>query len=120
VSEQEPSGFHCIDEALSTIANPGSVRTLTALTVLKTRYATKWNALTLSTGSQVSCALTAASERGPSTWHRPLIERPIVSSGADDCMRDARHLGGDGGDRLAAEMLVVGILGNVAAIARLE
>ena len=35
-------------------------------------------------------------------------------------MRDARHLGGDGGDRLAAEMLVVGILGDVAAVARLE
>src|SRR4029077_1988588 len=52
VVEQEPSGFHCIDEALSTIANLGSVRTLTALTVLKTRYATKWKALTLSTGSQ--------------------------------------------------------------------
>ena len=33
-------------------------------------------------------------------------------------MRDARHLGGDGGDRLAPEMLVVGILGDVAAIAR--
>ena len=35
-------------------------------------------------------------------------------------MRDARHLGGDGGDRLAAEMLVVGILGDVAAVARPE
>lgn len=30
-------------------------------------------------------------------------------------MGDARHLGGDGGDRLAAEVLVVGILGDVAA-----
>src|ERR1700751_3044970 len=47
----EPSGFHRIKDALSTIANRGSVG-LTALTVLKTRYATKWKALTLSTGSQ--------------------------------------------------------------------
>src|SRR5215468_1501383 len=41
VTEREPSGFHCITSALSTIANRGSVRTTTALTVLKTRYATK-------------------------------------------------------------------------------
>ena len=31
-------------------------------------------------------------------------------------MSDARHLGGDCGDCLAAEMLVLGILGDVAAI----
>src|SRR5262245_35590128 len=68
----------------------------------------------------MSCALTAASERGPSTWHRPLIERPIVGSGADDGVRDARHLGGDGSNRLAAEMLVAGLLGDVAAVARPE
>ena len=52
VSEQDSSGFHRIKDALSTIANRGSVRTATALTVLKTRYATKWKTLTLSTGSQ--------------------------------------------------------------------
>ncbi len=30
-------------------------------------------------------------------------------------MRDARHLGGDGGQRLAAEMLVVAILDDVTS-----
>ena len=50
----------------------------------------------------------------------PTARRTIIGSGADDRVRDARHLGDDGGDRLAAEMLVVGILGDVAAVARLE
>ena len=31
---------------------------------------------------EVSCALTALAERGPSTWHRPLNEGPIVGTGA--------------------------------------
>jgi hypothetical protein len=31
-------------------------------------------------------------------------------------MCDARHLGGDRGERLAPEMLVLGILGDISAI----
>ena len=61
-------------------------------------------------------ALTALTERSPSTWHRLFEERPVVGSGADDRMSDARHLGGDRGERLAPEMLVLGILGDISAI----
>ena len=54
--------------ALSTIANEGSAGTSRVLTVLKTRYATRGSARTLSMAQDRrgwNCALTAPSERGP-------------------------------------------------------
>src|ERR1700680_5067586 len=42
-----------------------------------------------------------------------LREGPIVGSSLDQGMSDARHLGSDGGQGLAPEILVVAILGDV-------
>ena len=53
-------------------------------------------------------------ERGSSAWHRPLDEGPIVGTALDDGVHDARHLGGNGCQRLALEIGIVAISGDVA------
>ena len=62
------------------------------------------------------CALTAPAERGSPAWHRPFEEGPIIGTGFDDGMRGARHLGGNGSQRLALEIGVVAIPGDVALV----
>lgn len=51
-----------------------------------------------------SRASTALTERGPSTRRRPFEEGPVVCPAFDDCVNHARHLGGNGGQRLALEV----------------
>ncbi len=41
-------------------------------------------------------------------------EGPVVGTSLDEGVSDARHLGGDGGKRLAPEILIVAILGDMA------
>ncbi len=89
-----------VKEAVSTIANAGSDEA--ALTVLNTRSRTRRKTRTLSTGSL--CVPTAVSERGPPAWHRPLVEGTVVDAALDDGMRRARHLRGDGCERLAPQI----------------
>ncbi len=62
------------------------------------------------------CALTALAERGSPAWHRPFEEGPIVSTAFDDRMRSARHLGGNGCERLALEIGIVAISRDVALV----
>ncbi|MEY2759889.1 MAG: hypothetical protein RIR33_3667 [Pseudomonadota bacterium] len=62
----------------------------------------------------VSRASTALTERGPSTRRRPFEEGPVLVAAFDDGVNHARHLGGNGGERLALEIGVVSILRDVA------
>src|SRR4051812_18022389 len=50
-------------------------------------------------GRGVHHALTALQSEGSSTWHRPLLEGPVICSGLDEGMNNTRHLGSDD-DRL--------------------
>ena len=59
-------------------------------------------------------ALTALAERGSSTWHPPFDEGPVVGTAFDDRVYDTRHLGGNGGHCLAAQIGIVPILGDIA------
>src|SRR6056297_1944831 len=54
------------------------------------------------------------SERGPSAWAHPLEEGAIGFAVIDHGVCGARHFGGDGGVRLAAQLRVVSILRDVA------
>ena len=65
-------------------------------------------------GRGVHHALTALQSGGSSTWHQPLLEGPVVCSGLDQGMNNARHLGSDGDGCLAPQILVLAIFGNVA------
>jgi len=47
---------------------------------------------------------TAPTERGSPAWHCPLDAGAVVDAGLDEGVRDARHLGGDGRERLATEI----------------
>ena len=53
---------------------------------------------------------------GSSAWHRPLKEGSIIGAGFDVGMNSARHLGGNGYQRLALEIGVVTVPGDVALI----
>ena len=57
---------------------------------------------------------TALAERGPPAWHRPLEEGTVVDAAFDDGVRSARHLGGDGLERLAPQIGIVPVAGYVA------
>ncbi len=59
-------------------------------------------------------ALTALAERGSSTWHPPFDEGPVIGTAFDDRVYYARHLGGNGCERLAPEIRIVPILGDIA------
>ena len=59
-------------------------------------------------------ALTALTDRGPSTWYPPLEEGPVVGTAFDDGVHDAGHLGGNCSHRLAAQIGIVAILRDVA------
>ena len=61
-----------------------------------------------------SDALTALTDRGSSTWHPPLNEGPVVGIAFDDGVDDTRHLGGNSGHRLAAQIGIVAISRDVA------
>src|SRR3954452_10246343 len=60
------------------------------------------------------CALTAHAERGSPTWYRPLNEGPVIGTALDDRVHHAGHLGGDCGQRLAPQVGIVPITGDVA------
>src|SRR4051794_4590575 len=64
-------------------------------------------------GRGVPHALTALQSEGSSTWHRPLLEGPVICSGLDEGMNNTRHLGSDGDGCLAPQILVLAIFGNV-------
>jgi hypothetical protein len=57
-------------------------------------------------------ALTALAERGCSAWHPPFDEGPVIGTAFDHRVYDARHPGGNSGERLAPEVRVVAILGD--------
>lgn len=62
-----------------------------------------------------SDALTALADRGSSTWHPPFNERPVVGTTFDDGVQhDTRHLGGNSGHCLAAQIGIVAIPRDVA------
>jgi hypothetical protein len=65
-------------------------------------------------------ALTALQREGSSTRHRSLHEGPVICSGLDQGMNNARHLGGDGDGCLASQILVLAVFGNMAAEAITE
>lgn len=107
--QREPGGLR-VKEAVPTIADAGSA--IAALTVLDTRSETRRKTRTLSAGSRR--APTAALERGSPAWHRPLEEGAVVDAALDDGVRGARHLRGDGRERLAPEIGIVPIPGDVS------
>src|SRR5205809_1107208 len=113
VVNQEPSGSHRTEE-LSAIANTGSVeRRLAALTVLNTRCRSrKGDPRHYLQGRVLRPHGTA--ERGSPTWYRPFDEGPVIGTGLDDRVNDAGHLGGDRGLRLAPEVGVMPIPGDIA------
>src|SRR3954453_19503637 len=45
---------------------------------------------------------------------RPLKERPVVGTALDDGVNDTRHLGGNCGQRFAAQIGIVAISGDIA------
>src|SRR5215212_5035730 len=59
-------------------------------------------------------ALTAHAERGSPTWHRLFNEGPVIGTALDDRVHDAGHLDGDRGQRLAPQVGIVPITGDVA------
>src|SRR3954452_16437428 len=59
-------------------------------------------------------ALTAHAERGSPTWHRPLNKGPVTGTAFDDRVHDAGHFGGDRGQRLAPQVGIVPVAGNIA------
>src|SRR3954454_23827841 len=71
-------------------------------------------------GRGVHHALTALQSEGSSTWHRPLLEGPVICSGLDEGMNNTRHLGSDGDACLAPQTLGLGSAGTVPteAVAR--
>ena len=83
------------------------------LTVLNTRCRSRQETRALSTGSWFSRPHGSA-ERGSPTWYRPLDEGPVVGTGLDDGVHHARHLGGDRGQRLAPQVGIVPVAGDVA------
>ena len=67
----------------------------------------------LSTGSWLTRP-HGSTERGSPTWYRSLDEGPVVVTTFDDGVHHARHLGGDRGQRLAPQVGIVPIAGDVA------
>ena len=59
-------------------------------------------------------ASTALSDRGPSAWDHPFIERAIGLAAFNNGMRGARHLGGNSCIGFTPEMRVIPIFGNIA------
>src|SRR5262245_45624288 len=55
-------------------------------------------------------------ERGSSPRRRPLEEGTVLATALDDCVHDARHFGGDCGQRFSFQIGVVAIFGDVALI----
>ena len=60
------------------------------------------------------CALTAAQRGVLPSGVRPFKERTVLGSRLDDGVRNARHLGGERGHRLAAAIRIVGMSGDIA------
>src|SRR5690606_16476139 len=84
------------------------------LTILKTRYAPRWKARTLSTGSRD--APSRHLQRGvlpPGV--RPFEERPVLCSRLDDGVSHARHLGGERRHRLAATIGIIRVPGYISS-----
>ena len=63
-----------------------------------------------------SRASTALPERGPSTRRRLFEEGAVLFPAFDDGVNYARHLGGNCGERLALEIGIASISGDVALI----
>ncbi len=59
-------------------------------------------------------ALTALSERGSSTWNRPLNEGPVIVTAFNDRVHNTSHLCGDGCERLAAQVRIMPVPGHIA------
>jgi len=59
-------------------------------------------------------ALTAQQRGVLPSGVRPFDERKVLGSRLDDGMRDARHLGGERGHRLATAIRIVGMPGDIA------
>jgi hypothetical protein len=55
-----------------------------------------------------------SAERDSSTWYPPFDEGPVIGTAFDDRVYDASHLGGNSGERLASEIRIVPIFGDVA------
>ena len=84
------------------------------LTVLKTRYAPRWKARTLSTGSPP--APSRHLQRGVlPPGIRPFQERSVFCFRLDDGMRYPRHLSGKCDHRLAPAIGIIRMAGNIAA-----
>lgn len=83
------------------------------LTILKTRYAPRRKARTLSTGSL--SRPRGSAERGPSTWHPAVQERPVPCPRRDDGVSHARHFGGERRHRLAATVGIIRVPGDISS-----
>ena len=57
----------------------------------------------------IAACPNGSTERGPSTWYPPLDEGPVIGTTFDDGVDDTRHLGGNCGHRLAAQVGAVAI-----------
>ena len=53
-------------------------------------------------------------ERGSPTWYRPLDEGSVIDTGLDDGVNNAGHLGGDRSQRLAPQIGIVPVSGDIA------
>ena len=89
------------------------VHLVVALTVLKTRYAFQVEDLNII--YRVEACATPSRLYSSSTWHRSFWEGPVICSGLDQGVNNARHLGGDGDNCLAPQILVLAIFRNMPA-----
>ena len=71
-------GLPLLLEELSAIANTGSIDYIMVLTVLKTRYGCQMEGPNIIYRVIVCDALTALTDRGPSTWYPPFDKGPVV------------------------------------------
>lgn len=78
-------------------------------TVLKMRYECQME------GPNIIYRVAAAQRGVLPSGVRPFKERTVLGSRLDDGVRNARHLGGERGHRLAAAIRIVGMPGDIAS-----